>query len=263
MAERRTVKEIPKVLYKYRDERNFQHHHRLISRQEVFLARPSQYNDPFDCRIPIRGDLMTDSDKEEKVKEILRIRFTDETFIAERTQQIKEAKELYFSPLVRKEDKEMLDRWDSVAGVYSLSEVNNNILMWSHYANQHKGFVVGLWSEVLMQMNEFVHLDYINYTIDFPLIKGGSEIDEIFYKKFFYKSQDWHYEKEWRIVTLHPKNRLINLPKSAFAEIIFGSHMDNSLQEKMIVQIKKIFPDVKLLKAEDSTEKFEVIIKPL
>ena len=263
MAERRTNKELPSILYKYRDAANLQYHQRIISHQEVYLSRPSQYNDPFDCRIPIRGDLMTDEEKEHQVKEILRIVFDDEEFISKRTQEIREANELWFSPLVRKESKEMMDKWDEVAGVYSLSEVNNNILMWSHYAKDHTGFTVGLWSDALMQMEEFVYLDFINYVEEYPLIKGGADHNEMFYKKFYYKSHDWHYEKEWRIVTLHPKNRIIRIPKNAFAEIIFGSHMNEKLQDRMAKQIKKILPNVKLMKAFDSTEKFEVEIQPL
>lgn len=263
MAQRITDIELPPILYKFRDERNWEHHHRMISHQEIYLARPSQYNDPFDCRIPIRSDLMTDEERTEQVEKVLRIVHTEDNFIKRRIQEIKVAKELWFSPLVRKEDKEMLDRWDKPAGVFSLSEVNNNILMWSHYANQHKGFVVGVLSDALINMKELVHLDYINYCEEFPLIKGVDDTDITFYKKFFYKSHDWKYEREWRIVTMHTKNRIVILPKSAFVEVILGSHMDKMFQEKFIKQIRKALPDVNILKAVDNTEKFEVEIKTL
>jgi hypothetical protein len=266
MAERITSKELPTILYKYRDESNLQFQHKIISHQEIYLSKPSQYNDPFDCKIPVRWDLLTEQERNEANLKMIRIVRHDESedVIHQIAQHLKDTKQIWFDDRTnRREDKSDFKKWDDVAGVFSLSEVNNNILMWSHYANQHKGFAVGIWSESIIEKEEFRYLDSVNYVDEFPLIKGVEDQSEQFYKKFYYKSNDWQYEKEWRIVSLHPKNRAITIPKSAMAEIIFGSHMDERIQEKMLKQINKILPDVKLYKAEDSRDKFAVNIKPL
>jgi hypothetical protein len=262
MARRHTEKELPSILYKYRHWEDM-NHQKMITHHEVYLARPSQYNDPFDCRIPVRGDLLTDEEKNNKNLEAIRITIDDENEVRRIAKLWKDNNHAWFDPLVGKERKEQLDKWDSVAGIFSMSELNNNILMWSHYAKHHEGFVVGFWSDALMRVNEFVHLDYINYSLDFPLISGVDDLDVQFYKKFFYKSDLWSYEKEWRIVSLHKQNRNVILDKSAIAEVIFGSRITEKAEEKIITTLRKNLPDVKLFKAKVSTESFKVYISPI
>ena len=47
MIRRVTDTTIPEVLYKYRDWSN-KYHRNLISKQEIYLPKPSEFNDPFD-----------------------------------------------------------------------------------------------------------------------------------------------------------------------------------------------------------------------
>ena len=58
MIRRITDEPIPPILYKYRDWTN-KFHRNLITHQEIYLPKPSEFNDPFDGNIPIRWDLMT------------------------------------------------------------------------------------------------------------------------------------------------------------------------------------------------------------
>ncbi len=58
------AKSVPKLLYKFRrwkDVKGNDHKHdRLILTDlAVWFASPADFNDPFDCRIPYRFDLMT------------------------------------------------------------------------------------------------------------------------------------------------------------------------------------------------------------
>jgi len=119
-------------------------------------------------------------------------------------------------------------------------EFYKKIQMWSHYADNHKGFCVeydlsSLKKEVTINLP---HYDYYNnkdaylneritailkggifpviYTsgrVNFPTTKlykikiegsgelnHNSDIDEIIYKTFVVKSANWSYEKEWRII---------------------------------------------------------------
>jgi len=70
MIRRITETKLPKTLYKYRDWSN-RFHRRLISNQELYFAKPSDFNDPFDGNIPIRWDLMTEEDCFNKNLELL------------------------------------------------------------------------------------------------------------------------------------------------------------------------------------------------
>ena len=52
---------MPKTLLKYRDWNN-EYHRNLLTKQEIYFAKPSEFNDPFDGNIPIRWDLLTYDD---------------------------------------------------------------------------------------------------------------------------------------------------------------------------------------------------------
>ncbi|POD70907.1 hypothetical protein BKM17_23720 [Pseudomonas syringae group genomosp. 3] len=71
-----------------------------------------------------------------------------------------------------------------------------NLLMWSHYANSHKGFVIEFRSDFI----EGVRLEKVEYCttrdcLTFEDIDDGS-FDRVFYKK----SPEWCYEQEYRVV---------------------------------------------------------------
>ncbi len=51
--------EFPDILYKYRDWDNV-NNRRFILNREVYLSSPEKFEDQFDCKIPIRYDLMTE-----------------------------------------------------------------------------------------------------------------------------------------------------------------------------------------------------------
>jgi hypothetical protein len=119
-------------------------------------------------------------------------------------------------------------------------EFHNQIVMWSHYADNHKGFCVEYdleflkrdihftlkYYEYLDKRDEFIKerneaiikaglfpVEYTANRVNIPVtklnqinfdtqgkIKYNSNIDELIYKTFVVKSSNWSYEKEWRII---------------------------------------------------------------
>ena len=53
--------EFPDILYKYRTWDNPNNRRSIINR-EVYLASPKDFQDKFDCKIPIRYDLMNEKE---------------------------------------------------------------------------------------------------------------------------------------------------------------------------------------------------------
>lgn len=58
--------DLPQTVYKYRVWKNPRHQTILTDRQ-VWFAQPSSFEDPLDCKIPIRYDLLTEKDIYPKV----------------------------------------------------------------------------------------------------------------------------------------------------------------------------------------------------
>jgi len=154
----------PEVVYKYRSFKN-EKHLRTITHQELYLAKPSSYNDPFDCKIPVRYDMMTEQHRENKILKMVQIIHIDKTPAEhdEILQRIKKDKQLFFSNL-KKESEEQIKKWNAAAGIISLSAKKDDILMWGHYADCHRGFTIGLKTDVILQRKDLEHFDKIVYT---------------------------------------------------------------------------------------------------
>lgn len=101
-------------------------------------------------------------------------------------------------------------------GVLSLSESQDNLLMWSHYANEHKGVVVGYdcsagWlginKQYLLTNNPSTevplpvtyHKRRLDNLIDDELVYSYGE-GKFLRAIFLSKSDEWIYEKEHRVI---------------------------------------------------------------
>ena len=133
-------------------------------------------------------------------------------------------------------------------GSLCLSESADNILMWAHYANNYKGFVIEFDNEHEYfnlkdrTIDHFGSIRKVNYSDERPNVATFTDLtpDNI----FFIKSIDWAYEKEWRILRhLHTEESnnvgrdvdgqpiyLFSIPCEAVTGVIFGSRI--SIQDK-------------------------------
>ncbi|MBO0399913.1 DUF2971 domain-containing protein [Aeromonas veronii] len=104
-----------------------------------------------------------------------------------------------------------LSRSLSNTGVISMSETHRNLLMWAHYANEHKGFVIGYKDDILNdKFNERISNIHniskkplkVNYdTVRFDSKSEREHIDshkKAIRKILTTKGDDWIYEKEHR-----------------------------------------------------------------
>lgn len=252
----------PEVLFKYRnwDDR---FHRRLITRLEMFLAPPSSFNDPFDCRIQTRWELMSEEDCFRKNLEIVK---AWPTTLSEIDQvnlawKITHEKQLWHPDKVRKEDENTFNEWDRLAGLISLTASHDNILMWSHYAGSHTGICVGLRTEQLIENEAFDFIDKVVYYDDYPMISAFDDIEQRFYKKMFSKAKGWDYEEEYRITKMHVKKRIVRITENTFKSIYIGCMANNKKTEAIKSTIKDHLADVEIFKARNEEHRFRLIFE--
>ncbi|MFQ2265640.1 DUF2971 domain-containing protein [Aeromonas hydrophila] len=102
-------------------------------------------------------------------------------------------------------------------GVISFSETNRNLLMWAHYANNHRGICIELESDwsiskerlIDTQSNNlhcFRRVQYDTKRVDFSehdFFKNSephNALSKLFVKQLTLKSDEWMYEKEHRYI---------------------------------------------------------------
>lgn len=156
------------------------------------------------------------------------------------------------------------DIFDQHYGIYSLSKKANSVLMWSHYANNHKGICIGFDLTELLNTKEFnlnSDVEYDDYYPVFNLTEAPDELEQA--KKLTrFKASDWQYEEEYRLVKIfwpdipHDENRLITLPPSCIKEVICGLHIEDTHFNEIAKLCKR--RGIKLFRAYKEQFKFEV-----
>lgn len=111
-------------------------------------------------------------------------------------------------------------------GVFCLTEVNDDILMWSHYADQHKGLCIQFERSDQNFLGGELCVPVVYPEDDrLPVLKP---VDipkrETFAGIATTKAKNWSYEREWRMISREKGNRIYPLPGNITA-VIFGKRM--------------------------------------
>lgn len=170
----------------------------MIILGEVHYTRLQDLNDPFDLsfnhRLPI--------DENELIKFVGRMclqTYPDATPF-ERRQHFKHMIDEIRTFTKGSEDGLVPPFPDQVKlGVLCLSAIPNDVLMWSHYADHHKGVCIGIRTSCLKEKRILP----VNYSEDRPIIDAWSYVGknrEVFVNATRIKGLHWKYEEEWRTV---------------------------------------------------------------
>ena len=143
---------------------------------------------------------------------------------------------------------------NSKFGLLCLTEKPDNELMWSHYADSHKGFAIGFKSDHPYFNQRKSDLDQTNflqkviYTKQRPSLAffdpeadEAAAVPKLIQQIFLTKSLNWKYEKEWRMIKLLEGADLIkqvsvdqiylfNYPIDSIDRVILGAKCPQQLK---------------------------------
>jgi hypothetical protein len=253
---------VPKTLYKYRNWHD-EKHQSIIKENSIWIPDAADFNDPFDCNIPmdyssISGGkkmmerlykIIVTPEKNGKVpnlydeavqRQLFENRFSNPDFISD------------FRKAVVKEHKRR-------NGIFSLTPINNNILVWSHYANSHKGFCVGFDTVKLFKSLSFTGA-YVAYQSKYPIVSPFEESDSQWQKMVFTKSNHWEYELEYRLILAKVTNQLIEINPDVYSEIIFGERMLEADKNEIRKVLVEKYPNIKIYNCVQNPSNFELQI---
>ena len=222
------------MLYKYRSFNNYGL--QILTNREIYFSSPEELNDPLEClfkRLPIE-------------KEIKR-RLTEEELVLFNELSEKRYSERGTCNLVP--IFQAIENISKQAGIFSLCQTNNDPLMWSHYADGHRGFCIGFsrsyfedlisnsWQELSIVSGSEVDYSaspkYLDVIIEYikKYHKKKNKLFDNLIKPVLIsiintKSNKWCYEMEYRMVRFS-KGRLKFQPE-AIKEIIIGQKTSSS-----------------------------------
>lgn len=271
------------LLYKYRSDSEFTE--KIFTDKRIWLSNAAGLNDPFECTITdIAKDWIEQEVKKMKTAHIegfihgaLSSMRGNEFFFDLNPKQTKEFLNKFklkdFDSkyrtvrefIQRKTGKEIsnpentysnLDKQLNDVGIFSLTELDTNELMWAHYADSSKGIAIGFERSTGSKLTNDEHclkVIYSNVRPDFTRQGLKLEVsfyltgqntqkisfsDETFRKAVSTKNTIWKYEQEWRYIEIQSGS--YPFPGN-LKEIIFGVKCPLTVRQKYINLIEKNF----------------------
>jgi len=282
------------LLYKYfrpyqRQNDNWKVAEDLLKHLLIRFTPPTEFDDPFDCLPQIEGLENPEFFRrlfKESAANFKESRHFDKLPLAEKIFQEGRLSELE----ERKVHLDILnsEKWEiayldslrkrahSQVGILCLTERPDDILMWSHYAEHHTGFVVGFDTEKTNFFKHQIHepgeigeLRKVNYSNKRPVAQVPYTEESPDADIFFTKNEDWQYQEEWRIVRFlkdadsqpKPGIHLFSIPPNCIQEIIFGSNAEKTKEPSIeptlqLIKNNPAFGEVKIKKAHLSRKNY-------
>lgn len=191
----------------------------------LWFSNPNDFNDPYDCKPNILDTVF-------RLGPATKIHFHE-----------KDGKEIL--PCIQGElnipyhiQKQIALEMLNSYRICCFSSRYDSILMWSHYADYHKGFC--LVFDTCNDLNFFNNCQNVNYTKERSNYSLGNHNGKVLLNKYV----DWNYENEYRIVKSrqdilsNSNSQIFPYAPKALVEIIFGAKMEISKIEEIINQCK-------------------------
>lgn len=256
---------VPEYLYKYRPfsgECDIEFARQIVCENTIFFAPPCTFNDPFDSRPAFTFDApleemrayyhrmcskrmpqITEQECEAELERILADPDTD----LRTPQGQQKIQQLHSSTLAER------------IGVLCMSATNDHILMWSHYADCHKGICLRFDARAAFLREARP----IGYESRRELINPFRDQDEAMAAKtFLMKSRHWHYEGEWRALRYEGPG-LVAFAPEALTGIVLGAHASRESEELLREWAARRAKPLELLRAYPDQQEFRLHIRPL
>jgi DUF2971 family protein len=190
----------------------------ILTEHKLFFATRKDFNDPFDCVVP--SFLQTPGTIVKRFAEELVTRKFPHDPPAEQLAKICKLMSIGALQGMRADIQKDVDQ----AGIACFSKVRDDILMWAHYADKHKGLCLEFDGSA--NCNFFGYAQEVKYQdfapVPFPLGGDGSQAME---RVILTKSKHWTYEQEYRIFGPETAGQKVEYPVELLTGIIFGCMM--------------------------------------
>jgi len=224
----------PAQLYKYRPVNEFTQD--IISNNRIWFAKPSALNDPFDCQVQI----VYQADQQQ-LRDYTRVALG----LDESESKLDSAGNEWLEDLLLQQS---LDHQDDLmnsleehgrrmveqnSSLLCLSAKCDDVLMFAHYADNHRGCVLGFtvdWDDEIGRVfpvnyrQAYPKLDYFKMRED-----GHALMEELLLSKY----EPWRYEAEYRVLRYGKPEGLVEFRDDALTSIVFGCLMSDSDKQKM------------------------------
>lgn len=244
-----------KTIYKYADFNTGIN--KILFGQTLNFTHPDVFNDPFDCNEKLLKIITPKEELKrlfEQIKSMVPIELHEQIW-----------KDINNPKKTQEFNKSEKDKYL----ISCFSELNNEVLMWSHYGEKHNGVCIGFDFPYSYE-DKFI-ICPIKYESELKPLDGECSLSRVILYWLTTKSQRWSYEKEIRAIskaTEKTKSEILEYDKKYIKEVIFGCNVKKEKINKTFIDIRKSnlnIDNILFKKMEIDNETFmlkEKILKP-
>jgi len=205
----------------------------MIEHGEIYFSSSFEFNDPFDCRPVVSLDC-SDEEFMRSCIESARAKHGDRGAVLMESHirsALGTSEDLRHPNNLSRLEAMMAERI-AEDGVFCAAERPDNILMWSHYAENFSGVCLEI------DTSEFEYLEEVTYCAERPVINllpSGDTNEVQVDKTLFSKSIVWNYEEEWRAMY---RKGVSNLSENGITRLIFGQNCAQPVREILTNYVK-------------------------
>lgn len=230
----------------------------VLINKKVWFSKPATLNDPFDIDIDLTYPITPAN-----FSYMIKVLESQKGISKERLEELKKFEQHIpdqnalnqMSKVMNKKFRDDRKNW----GVFCMCKHPKHILMWSHYADHHRGFCIQFVRNPKNQLGNIEMTRPVSYSCEYPSPDPYTEngMERVYDELFFTKAKGWEYEKEWRMLN---EEGDIELPiPGDISAIIFGLNMPKP-QRKTVKNILSDRHEIKYLQAIKVKNKFELEI---
>lgn len=251
--------DVPVRYYKYRSmaDGSWEYVKRTLLQNEVKFSSPRTFNDPFDC-VPAFDFSATLQERAAYTKRLVK-KYNAMLSRNERRQMVASGRANLANETLLAEAQANIEALIAKTGIYSLSGKGDDVLMWSHYADCHRGICLrfkaaspffGKAQPVIYQANR----PALNPIKDTPVEAAD--------KALLTKADFWNYEAEYRIIDHRNGPGLRTFPGALLDAVILGIQISDLSRTRILewasrrrepIEVQQARMDQKMFRIELTT----------
>ncbi len=211
---------LERILYKYREDG--ENTERIFTEHTLWFAHPNEFNDPFDCYANVQ--VLDEEGLQKLIKKESCSSFEEQIY--------QEGLHKYDVDKLREDVNIVLNE----IGVCCFTKNPSNILMWSHYAHNHKG--ICLEFDILEDPDFFMIPLDVNYVDNMPEYNHFKDRKFLVEKIIQPKYKIWKNEEEVRCIKIsrdiqgNNNSQAFKFNPKALKKVIFGCKSSNNMIKK-------------------------------
>ena len=222
----------------------------------LYLSARSELNDPFDVK-----SVLDFTKVALHPPSYFKHLFKDRGLTHAKRKEIKNR--LYSPEKIKNAIQSHLNKAIEGTGFHSFTTKNRDLLMWSHYADGHRG--VCMVFSTAHDIDTFISALPVSYQQSLPVIEYSQNIGKDLVKKaFLTKAKPWKYEEERRIFCPNLAKKFLRFNPAALVGLVLGANIsvenEENIRGLIDERVAKGLPPLKIYRAYQSENEYRLRI---